>query len=106
MKEEDDFKAVFDEIQKKIYEHNKKLKWMILLYSIIGVIGIILIKRVSVATFIILPTLKLTNLINIDWFSNIYSFGAISTGLWIVLIGVVLYFLSFAISIIHFKLSL
>ena len=65
--------------------------------AVMGIIGVVvssLALTLPTASVVILSILKLTNLVQMDWFAGITELGAISTGLWILFIGIIVYFLS------------
>jgi len=74
-----------------------------LLTGIAGVIGMIgsgIAMRFWLITIVIMSILKLTGVIQILWFTGIFSAGAISTGLWMLFGGLVMMMISVIITAI------
>lgn len=66
--------------------------------GVLGLIGSSISVGLWWPSIIILSILKLTDVLQIDWFSSIFEWGAISTGLWLLLIGFITYMLSLFIT--------
>lgn len=59
--------------------------------SFFGALGGAIALRFSFLTIIILSILNIFNLINIPWFASIGVLSAVGTGLWMFVIGLLLY---------------
>jgi len=68
--------------------------------GIIGIIGSVIAMRYWLLTVVIMTILKLTGVVLMPWFTGPLTVGAISTGLFMLLGGLVMMAISFAITAI------
>ena len=67
--------------------------------GIIGMVGSALSMRLWLITVAVMTMLKLTGVLVIPWFAGIFSAGAISTGLWMLLAGFIMLLISYSVAI-------
>jgi len=74
------------------------LGFIIALGGLLGAIGSAIAVVVWEVTIVVMSTLKITGVVQMPWFAEPLTLGAISTGLWLLLFGVILYILSIIIT--------
>jgi hypothetical protein len=69
----------------------------------LGMLGSAIAMRFWLITVVIMVILKLTGVLVIPWFAGPFTAGAISTGLWILTIGLLFMVISFTIAALGIK---
>jgi len=63
-------------------------------FGVIGMLGSVISMRIWVVVIIVFSALKLTGVAVMPWFASVGTLGAISTGLWLLILGLVMFFMS------------
>ena len=76
------------------------LSFLAVLVGIIWSIGLIIVTKIWLITLVLMSILKISGLITIPWFAGIFTPGAISTSLWLLLLGIIMIAISLSIILI------
>jgi len=70
------------------------------LFGIVGTIGSLIALKFWAITLVIMSILKLTGAVVMPWFAGAFTAGAISTGLWMLFLGLVMVVVSMVVAAI------
>jgi hypothetical protein len=66
----------------------------------LSVVGSAIAMRYSMITVVIMSILKITGVLVIPWFAGVFTAGAISTGIWMLFLGLIFMFIGFLVAAI------
>lgn len=75
---------------------------MKMLLGYLGAAASLMVMRLWLYTILILSILKVLGILSIDWFAGPFTLGAISTGLWMVILGGLFFLINLLIGLLGF----